>query len=137
MKAGRRSRLSLGRGSGSHLKVGNPDPSHGTKMKGDRLVRDDTGGSQEIFIGEVEVRSRGGEREEKRRERESCWCAGFYIPWAYVDWARGGPKGRREMLLSDWPSFGGFRQCPVKEGRRTQNRPHLKVRRHFKVPHVT
>ena len=77
MKAGRRSRLSLGRGSGSHLKVGNPDPSHGTKMKGDRLVRDDIGGSQEIFIGEVEVRSCGGEREEKRRERERellvCW----------------------------------------------------------------
>ena len=81
MKAGRSSRLSLGRGLGSHLKVGNPDPSHGTKMKGDRLVRDDTGGSQEIFIGEVEVRSCGGEREEKRGEREEkrerellvCW----------------------------------------------------------------
>ena len=47
-------------------------------MKGNRLVRDDTGGSQEIFIGEVEVRSHGGEREEKRRkERERellvCW----------------------------------------------------------------
>ena len=43
-------------------------------MKGDRLVRDDTGGSQEIFIGEVEVRSHGGEREEKReRELLVCW----------------------------------------------------------------
>ena len=132
MKAGRRSRLSLGRGSGSHLKVGNPDPSHGTKMKGDRLVRDDTSGSQEIFIGEVEVRSRRGEREEKRRER-----AAGVLGFRPLGPTWGGPKGRREMLLSDWPSFGGFRQCPVKEGRRTQNRPHLKVRRHFKVPHVT
>ena len=78
MKAGRSSRLSLGRGLGSHLKVGNPDPSHGTKMKGDRLVRDDTGGSQEIFIGEVEVRSRGEEREEKTRERELLVCQVLY-----------------------------------------------------------
>ena len=118
MKAGRRSRLSLGRGSGSHLKVGNPDPSHGTKMKGDRLVRDDTGGSQEIFIGEVEIRSHGGEKEEKRER------AAGVLGFISLGPTWGGPKGRREMLLSDWPSFGGFRQCRVKEGRRTWNRRH-------------
>ena len=95
MKAGRGFGLSLRRDR-DPTKSGESRSESRHQMKGMPANSNHTAYGQEIFIGEVEVRSRRGERESE------LLGGVIYSPQGYMgtgDWMGGGPEGRSRRCL--------------------------------------